>query len=379
LLIGLLFVASLQFASIDNSPVLIPTENMITERADHSATLLIDGKVLITGGVNDKGFLSSAEVFDPVTRSFTPTGDMNSARSDHATRLLFNGNVLITGGRNGLGVLGSAEIWNPDTGKFTRIGEMTAPRAGHTSTLLSSGKVLLIGGDGNGSAEIFDPSTNAFLQLDSKLSTPRSDHTATVLEDDRVLIVGGSNQGEPLSTIEVYDPGTQSFSLLSGGLHSARSSHAALRLAQGNVLLIGGDQENTIELFNPKDSTCAVVGNVKPDSTGPSDGRGNLVLSRDVRRAIAATLYGEKILLIGGDIIGLLNLETGEVKPVADSELAQRVGHTATALLSGDKVLVAGGKDKGGNIINEAALLSDSTDPSGNLGTAFISNVTSPT
>ncbi len=134
----------------------------------HTASALRNGKVLIAGG-NYGGVLSSAEIYDPWTGSFTATGSMNFARSYHTASVLANGTVLIVGG-NGIGVgayLSSAEIYDPDTGLFTATGSMPIARSSHTASVLSyNGKVLIVGGNGAGgdlsSAEIYDPATELF-------------------------------------------------------------------------------------------------------------------------------------------------------------------------------------------------------------------------
>src|SRR6202162_1098502 len=81
------------------------TGDMGTERATHTATLLQDGKVLITGGFNNTEVLATAELFDPATGTFTPTGAMTTVRFSHTATLLADGKVLITGGSDNLAAL----------------------------------------------------------------------------------------------------------------------------------------------------------------------------------------------------------------------------------------------------------------------------------
>ena len=84
--------------------------SMATARNGHTATLLPDGKVLITGGDNgDYTSLSSVESYDPSTGAFTNIGNMTTARDEHTATLLSTGQVLITWGYNGL----SAELYDP--------------------------------------------------------------------------------------------------------------------------------------------------------------------------------------------------------------------------------------------------------------------------
>jgi hypothetical protein len=98
---------------------------MTTDRADHTATLLNNGKVLIAGGYSyyANGVWSSAELYDPAEETFTATGSMTTPRADHTATLLNNGKVLLVGGYSSIdGVLSSAEIYDPDTGTFSPPG-----------------------------------------------------------------------------------------------------------------------------------------------------------------------------------------------------------------------------------------------------------------
>jgi Galactose oxidase, central domain len=140
------------------------TGNMTTARYFHTATLLPDGKILLAGGnssVADGAFsgpLATAELYDPVTSSFTATGKMITARSAHTATLLNNGKVLIAGGRTSRD-LTSAELYDPSTGTFTATDDMTEARWWHTATLLTNGKVFIAGGirDGGYTTELYDP------------------------------------------------------------------------------------------------------------------------------------------------------------------------------------------------------------------------------
>jgi serine/threonine protein phosphatase PrpC len=124
-----------------------PTGSMATARADHTATPLSDGRVLVAGGEGEGSKdVVSAELYDPATGKFSPTGSMATAREFHTATPLSDGRVLIAGGGSFSTAFASAELYDPATGKFSPTGSMTTARYKHTATLLSDGRVLMAGG-----------------------------------------------------------------------------------------------------------------------------------------------------------------------------------------------------------------------------------------
>jgi hypothetical protein len=87
---------------------------MVAPRLYQTATLLPDGKVLVTGGGfsggPDDG--TSAELYDPGTGSWTTIGSMTTPRSGQTATLLSDGTVLVAGG-NSTGAADSAELYVP--------------------------------------------------------------------------------------------------------------------------------------------------------------------------------------------------------------------------------------------------------------------------
>jgi hypothetical protein len=128
-------------------------------RAYPTSTLLANGQVLVTGGDGGNCLLDSADLYDPVARSFTPTATMSLSRSGHTGTFLPNGMVLVAGGGStGIGITATAELYDPSTGTFTWTGDMIAHRVNFAAALLADGSVLMTGGLGVGaSAEIYHP------------------------------------------------------------------------------------------------------------------------------------------------------------------------------------------------------------------------------
>jgi len=237
---------------------------MASQRYDHRAAALSDGRVLIAGGLplsgSDISALTTCEVFDPVQKQFSPTGTLSVPRAGHTATPLMDGRVLVVGGRDSTCLFQcsptawrSAEIYDPATGTFTPAGAMAQARFDHTATLLPNGKVIIAGGttpdlpnaDISSLVEVYDPSTNQFQTVGTMLR-PRSNHTATLLGDGRVLLAGGMTYGHgentiATATVEAFDPVTGQSQLAVSGV-TTRYHHAAVRLSSGEVLLVGGTE-----------------------------------------------------------------------------------------------------------------------------------------
>jgi hypothetical protein len=181
---------------------------MAVARFGHTASLLSNGKVLITGG-SDTSLgqpAKTAEIYDPATDSFTATGAMSTPRSGHTATVLTDGTVLISGGytafANGTFIsTTSAEIYDPAAKQFRPTSNMGVARCSHTATLLSTGLVLIAGG-GDSTAELYDPVAGSFSPT-AAMQTSRSGHTATWLQNQTVLLTGGE-AFPPVATAELY-------------------------------------------------------------------------------------------------------------------------------------------------------------------------------
>jgi hypothetical protein len=355
---------------------------MSTARVFHTATLLMDGRVLITGGGYGTSPLATTEIYDPVTQTFVPAGVIMAARTGHTATLLPDARVLIVGGDSSMA---SAELYDPATGNFTATGGLLTPRTGFNATLLANGKVLITGGVAGqtqygyviGDPEIYDPSSAVFTAAGAYAGSLSSldinvfgfGSTSTLLPDGTVLFA-------LRPTAQVYDSVSSAFRL-SGAMTSFSVDYVAdgtaNLLLNGKVLVAGGEQED-IGRFNAAELYDTATGLFVPTGS-----------MAKARSGHTATLLPDGTLLAaGGESQTCYSNGTSEgcfysgttssaevydpVKGVftdAGNMMAPREFHTATLLNSGD-VLLAGGaaSENAGNGSTASAELYHPLSPS---------------
>ena len=330
------------------------TGNMITPRFDHTATLLPNGKVLIAGGYIMCSFPASgpclgtntAELYDPVTGTFSATGSMTMTNP--------TGGILLPDGRvffvRGDGILPSVELYDPVTGNFNMV-DITGILTGvYFASPLNDGRVLLTGRVGDSpplgpppgyGAEIYDPANGSFTAVSDwpqQIGWP-----VTVQADGRVLFYRVNTDLAPGGTA-LYDPATGTFSPTKGP-DFYNLLPLATGLLNGKVLFAGGDTDNfgivrSAALYDPATGTLAITGSMAT-----------------ARLYHTATLLPDNTVLVagGGDQIipapppfasaELYDPFTGKFS-ATEQMTTPRSSHTAVLLKSG-QVLITGGSAVG--------------------------------
>ena len=244
------------------------TGSMAATRERHTANLLADGRVLVTGGAGlrhgDFTTLATSELYDPLTGSWSPTGNLQIGRYAHTATTLLDGRVLVAGGYNYANrqTLDDVEIYNPQTGTWSTTASLNIPRSGHTATLLADGRVLVAGGQNDtvlASSEIYDPASGTWT-LSGNLKSARHDSVATRLEGGKVLVEGGltvsSGQNIVLRSAELYNPQRGTWTTVPP-MANKRYEHQAILLPSGLVVVTGGSDEfsvhdlATVEIYDP--------------------------------------------------------------------------------------------------------------------------------
>ncbi len=334
----------------------LPTGIMVQARRGHTATLLLDGRVLIVGGTATTAELydpvvgaffvtgtptvwhgqgatatrlangrvlvvggewspTTAEIFDPTGEIFTATGSTSSPHSSHTATTLPNGSILVASGLDPVSgvTLAESELYDPGMGTFSPTGSVNYGRARATATALPGGEVLLTGGSEltgfwriiHWTAELYDPILGTF-SFTGMMSGSQDEHTATLLPDGTVLSAGtfsSAGWGGGMWA-DIYDPGTGLFTPTAGAPVGRDAGQTATLLASGRVLLAGGYlgnvvTTNTAELYDP------TIGTFAPTAS----------MAEDREQHTATLLLDNRVLIVGGTPDWLLgpDLATAEV------------------------------------------------------------------
>lgn len=312
-------------------------------RRAFTATLLADG-VLVVGGLTENGSLAACELYDPATRTFLPTGSLLESRYDHQAVRLEDGRVLVIGGeflKNSSSPnveLSSCELYDPASGTFSSTGSMKETRYAFTATLLPDGTVLAAGGQKLASflatGETYSPSTGTWTQTTGSMSVALSEQRAVRMADGRVLLVGGVNDtSAPLKSGEVYSPASRTFSP-TGPMSSGRMEHVAALLPNGQVIVSGGFTQVFTDLTASSDVLDPATLTFSP---GPP-----LSIPRAFA-AVATLLDGRPMVLSGGQALSAEILENGAYG-VTGGLTRDRATHAAARMADG-RVLITGGVD----------------------------------
>jgi hypothetical protein len=207
-----------------------------------------------TGGVTSSGVLkgsrvlviqnANASIYDATTNTWTkPTGAPTTARRAPWQTRLNDDRMLIVGGSAAGSDLSSAEIFDPATGTFSAVGSLSRTVAAYQR--LGDGRVIAIGGlspAGGGTildtTEIFDPSTKMWTP-GPKMNAARYQPGSAVLSDGRVLAVAGLAADALLTSTEIFDPATSKWTL-AGEVSQPRSNLAVVAIDANRLLAIGG-------------------------------------------------------------------------------------------------------------------------------------------
>jgi hypothetical protein len=160
-----------------------------------TTTMLNDGRILLVGGytdypVNDSSeMLKECEIYDPAKQKWEVIDELNTGRAYHTATLLNDGRVLITSGaRLGKGSYSNCEIFDPGTSKWDTVTSMNYDRSFHSATLLTNGNVVVVGG-GTREIEVYNTVNNKWGIVGETQLVFLSNKTLLLKEGDYLVAV----------------------------------------------------------------------------------------------------------------------------------------------------------------------------------------------
>jgi hypothetical protein len=324
------------------------TNTMTKPRVQATATTINPSAkasaVLVAGGYDVGGdALATAELYEPLSRTFALTGAMATARGGHAAvglSLTTKAGVLVSGGlptQSSTSPLETIEVYDPDTGKFGPVknagDDLAFPqnlgRSLHTATLTADNEVLLAGGaivlnqPTNTAFElVYSPPASSTLTAVSGMPTSRAGHTATRLPNGQILVTGGFVLSQTaLKQAELYDSTTDAFQAV-----------APLGLPGGT----NPQQMKELRAFH----TATLVPLPDPDPLVAGDEEAVVVIGGGVSSLLAGAQYSNTVELYEhrASVRGFSALVAGTSK---------RARHSSSPLPTGDLLFVGGINETG--------------------------------
>ena len=270
--------------------------------------------------------------FSQTTGSFVATGNMTTPRVSHTATLLQSGQVLITGGTNpsstSISSTSSAELYDPSTGAFIPTGSMLVSRRLHLSTRMADGRVLVVGGCNCLEAEIYDPGLGTFSKTGSTVAA-KWPSGAALLKDGRVLVASGTS-------IEIYDPRTGTFADAKQGVVYG----SAVSLLDGRVFV---GEASAGQIYDPATNDLVTVFPGKSVSKWVANPAVHLSNGQILFVGGSEDPYGEAAIMDAS----LYDPATGLLRFVG--RLSRTRSHHTTTLLKDGRVLVTGGYNGNGS------------------------------
>lgn len=309
-----------------------------------TATLLQNGKVLVTGGTYDgTNADKSTELYNPATNSWSIASEMKTARFGHQAILLGNGKVLVAGG-TGLAVnpLSSAELYDPTSGTWSYTGNVIYPGATGSLVTLQNGKILRV--SSYNAADIYDPATGTWSTT-GPFSGPHA-KAAVVLPSGKVLVAGVYQTGPSIAaTANLYDPVSNTWRF-TGQPHYGYVGDNLILLNNGKVLAVG-DHAGASQIYDPAIETWTYT---SPTNTSSSDYTVSLLPSGQV------VLVGSAHDTSDNVFDTLIYDPPTNVWTIGPKLNTTRTAHSAVLLANG-KLMVIGGVTTNGPMNTSAEIL----------------------
>lgn len=235
----------------------------LLEIKDRMNLVSVNGKLYAIGGLSGKKYINAIDEYEVETDKWTtkttfPTGGRSSSSS-----VVIDGKIYITGGVASSGaVTKSLDIYDPSTNVWTKGADLPVTLAGHSSQVVNN-KIIVVGGftrfnDAVTTTYEYDVSTNSWSKKADMLESRR--YTSSALIDGKIYATGGYNDSKGvLSSVEEYDPvkniWTKKTDMPKERYNTATISHNGLMYVIGGALAtasLSGPATDAVDIYDPK-------------------------------------------------------------------------------------------------------------------------------
>jgi N-acetylneuraminic acid mutarotase len=243
-----------------------------TSRAQHGA-VAVNGKIYVFGGYNSTGILSSLEIYDPNTNTWSTGANMPSGRRGMFFTLGSNGLIYAIGGRSASNTSTSSTYsYNPATNTWATLASVPIAVWEGAAAATSNGKIYLFGGDmststsGSNITYIYNIATNSW-STGASMPTAVKQHSAITGKDGKIYVIGGrSTSGSaPTGKVQIYNPGTNTWTT-GASMPIAIVKFGAVLAENGKIYIVGGKAQynnnagpffHTVEVYTPSTNSWA--------------------------------------------------------------------------------------------------------------------------
>jgi hypothetical protein len=285
----------------------------------HAMTVTSEYEVVIAGGLDRNGTpLARVELYNLYAFAFVTVGNLVTPRAREIVLPAANGKFVLYGGLVGnpgaLMPTNLTEVFDDIALTFTGGQGAGEARAAPSATPFPGAPdhFLIAGGDGAqgalASALIYDSTSGGLTAVGKPMQGSRRGHSGTPVQAKvgaRILLYGGADNGPEA---ELFDRVAGTFSAAPGSPPGQRRDHTATLLADGRVLIAGGRStdgtpQSDLVLYDPQ---C-------DDVSCPAFTTLDLALLAGRYGHVAHALSGNRVLLAGGRGTGDAPLSSAEV------------------------------------------------------------------
>ena len=236
----------------------------------HPTVAVVKNKAYVIGGggpAHFDGGVTTNEMYDPDTDSWTKKADMPTARGWNPW-VVINDIVYVAGGLKAQTPLNVLEAYDPATDKWTNTLPTKPSASGASWGIAYGGKGYFFAGTANGNTDIYDPVANKWTVGAARPSGADEDHCAAEV-DGKLYVIGGAGGTVDRLSFQRYDPVTNAWEDL-GNMPSGGVTDGWATVAGHAIYVWGGwdNFERRLRIYDTDSQTWSVRPTFVPPVTG---------------------------------------------------------------------------------------------------------------